>query len=39
MVTGAEETTELGTEEDPVEEVTKESNMVTALLLVGRPKS
>lgn len=39
VVTGAEETTELATEEEPVEEVAKESNMVMALLLVGGPKS
>lgn len=39
VVTGAEETTELATEEEPLEEVAKESNMVMALLLVGGPKS
>ena len=38
MITGAEETTELATEE-PTEEVAEESNMAAALLLVDHPES
>ena len=38
VVTGAEETMELATEEEPAEEVTKGPDMAVALLLVSHPE-